>query len=54
MGSNFSKKEDLQSVVKGNKAIFLDILIASINLRWCGEQTPEIRLGRILPRSGMK
>src|SRR5579885_667045 len=29
-------------------------LIASQSMRWCAVQTPEIRRGRILPRSGMK
>src|SRR5436305_1739480 len=29
-------------------------LMASASIRWCAVQTPEIRRGRILPRSGMK
>jgi len=28
-------------------------LIAVASMRWCGAQVPEIRRGRILPRSGM-
>ena len=27
-------------------------LIASVSLRWCSAQVPNIRRGRILPRSG--
>ena len=29
-------------------------LIARMRRRWCGAHTPEIRDGKILPRSGMK
>jgi hypothetical protein len=41
-------------VVKGNKAIFLALLIATITLRWCFAQLPEILDGVILPRSVVK
>jgi len=38
-------------VVKGNSAIILALFIASVNIRWCLAQLPEILLGIILPRS---
>jgi hypothetical protein len=41
-------------VVKGNKAIFLALLMASVRIRWCLAQLPEILRGVIFPRSVVK
>jgi hypothetical protein len=41
-------------VVKGNNAMFLALLMATVSLRWCLAQFPEIRLGTIFPLSVMK
>ena len=41
------------SDAKGKKAMLRARLIARIRRRWCGAQTPEIRDGKIFPRSGM-
>lgn len=39
---------------KGNKAIFLALLIARAKILWCLAQLPEILDGTILPRSEVK
>jgi hypothetical protein len=41
-------------VVKGNRAIFLALLMANDSIRWCLAQLPEIRHGVIFPRSVVK
>jgi hypothetical protein len=39
------------SAVNGKSAMLRDLLIAVVNIRWCLAQFPEIRRGRIFPRS---
>jgi hypothetical protein len=41
-------------VVKGNRAMFLALLMANDSIRWCLAQLPEIRHGVIFPRSVVK
>jgi hypothetical protein len=41
-------------VVKGKRAIFLALLMATVSILWCLAQLPEILRGMILPRSVVK
>jgi hypothetical protein len=41
-------------VVNGNKAMFLALFMASVSVRWCLAQLPEILRGVIFPRSVVK
>jgi hypothetical protein len=43
----------LQSNENGKIAALRARFIAVASIRWCGAQVPEIRRGRIFPRSGM-
>ncbi len=42
------------AVVKGKRAIFLALLMATVSILWCLAQLPEILRGMILPRSVVK
>ena len=42
-----------QSAVNGSSAAMRARLMAFCSLRWCSAQVPEMRRGRIFPRSGM-
>ena len=41
-------------VVKGKRAIFLALFMATVSILWCFAQLPDILLGMILPRSVVK
>ena len=47
-----SRRESAYSDANGSSAMLRARLMASVSLRWCSAQVPNMRRGRTLPRSG--